>query len=37
VQLAPVGVAVSKGLAALAGLVERVPLSRTGDKPPTAQ
>jgi hemerythrin superfamily protein len=36
-QLAPVGVAVSKGLAALAGLVERVPLSRTGDKPPTAQ
>jgi hemerythrin superfamily protein len=37
VQLAPVGVAVSKGLAALAGLVERVPLSRTGDKPPTAR
>jgi len=36
-RLAPVGVAVSKGLAALAGLVERVPLSRTGDKPPTAQ
>jgi hemerythrin superfamily protein len=37
VQLAPVGVAVSKGLAALAGLVERVPLSRTGDEPPTAR
>jgi hemerythrin superfamily protein len=31
-QLAPVGLAVSKGLAALAGMVERVPLSRTGDR-----
>jgi hemerythrin superfamily protein len=30
-QLAPVGRAVSRGLAALAGLVERVPASRVGD------
>ena len=34
-QLAPAGAALSKGLAAVAGLVERVPLSRTGDRPPT--
>jgi hemerythrin superfamily protein len=31
-QLAPVGRAVSKGLAGLAGLVERMPLSRRGDR-----
>jgi hypothetical protein len=36
-QLAPAGVALSKGLASLAGLVERVPLSRTCDKPPTSR
>jgi hemerythrin superfamily protein len=36
-QLAPAGVALSKSLASLAGLVERVPLSRTGDKPPTSR
>ena len=36
-QLAPAGVALSKGLAAVAGLVERVPLSRSGDKPPTSR
>ena len=36
-QLAPAGVALSRGLAAVAGLVERVPLSRTGDEPPTSR
>jgi hemerythrin superfamily protein len=36
-QLVPVGKAVSEGLAALAALVERVPLSRTGDRPPTSR
>ena len=36
-QLVPVGTAVSKGLASLAGLVERVPLSRRGDQPPTSR
>jgi hypothetical protein len=36
-QLAPAGTALSKGLAAVAGLVERVPLSRTGDRPPTSR
>jgi hemerythrin superfamily protein len=36
-QLAPLGRAVSTGLAALAGLVERIPLSRTGDRPPTSR
>ena len=36
-QFAPVGAAVSKGLAALAGLVERLPLARTGDRPPTSR
>jgi hemerythrin superfamily protein len=33
--LAPAGAALSKGLASLAGLIERVPLSRRGDRPPT--
>jgi hemerythrin superfamily protein len=36
-QLVPVGTAVSKGLASLAGLVERIPLSRKGDHPPTSR
>ncbi len=36
-QLAPAGTALSKGLASLAGLVERVPLSRKGDRPPTSR
>jgi hemerythrin superfamily protein len=36
-QLAPAGEALSRGLAAVAGLVERVPLSRTGDRPPTSR
>jgi hemerythrin superfamily protein len=36
-QLAPVGEAVSRALAGVAGLVERVPLSRRGDKPPTSR
>ena len=36
-QLAPAGRAVSYGLAALAGLVERIPASRTGDKGPTSR
>lgn len=36
-RFAPAGRAVSGGLAALAGLVERVPLSRTGDRPPTSR
>jgi hemerythrin superfamily protein len=36
-QLVPVGKVVSKGLAGLAALVERVPLSRTGDRPPTSR
>jgi hemerythrin superfamily protein len=36
-QLVPVGEAVSRGLAAVAGLVERVPLSRRGDKPETSR
>ncbi|HET6393209.1 MAG TPA: hemerythrin domain-containing protein [Blastococcus sp.] len=36
-QLAPAGAALSKGLAAVAGLVERVPLARTGDRPPTSR
>ena len=35
--VANVGRAVSKGLAGLAGLVERIPASRTGDKPPTSR
>jgi hemerythrin superfamily protein len=36
-QLVPAGKAVSQGLAAVAGLVERVPLSRRGDRPPTSR
>jgi hemerythrin superfamily protein len=36
-QLVPVGKGVSAALAALAGLVERIPLSRTGDEPPTSR
>jgi hemerythrin superfamily protein len=36
-QLVPAGRAVSRALAGLAGLVERVPLSRTGDRPPTSR
>jgi hemerythrin superfamily protein len=35
--LAPAGAVVSRSLAGLAGLVERVPLSRRGDGPPTAR
>jgi hemerythrin superfamily protein len=35
--LAPAGRAVSQALAGLAGLVERLPLSRTGDRPPTSR
>nr|WP_204332367.1 hemerythrin domain-containing protein [Geodermatophilus sabuli] len=36
-RLAPAGRAVSQSLAGLAGLVERVPLSRRGDRPPTSR
>jgi hemerythrin superfamily protein len=36
-RVAPVGRAVSRGLATVAGLVERVPLSRRGDRPPTSR
>ncbi|MGY1590461.1 hemerythrin domain-containing protein [Geodermatophilus sp. SYSU D00708] len=36
-QLAPAGEAVSRALAGVAGLVERVPLSRRGDQPPTSR
>jgi hypothetical protein len=36
-RLVPAGRAVSRGLAALAGLVERMPLSRTGDRGPTSR
>jgi hemerythrin superfamily protein len=35
--LVPAGRAVSRTLAALAGLVERIPLSRAGDGPPTSR
>jgi hemerythrin superfamily protein len=35
--MVPAGDLVSRGLAGLAGLVERVPLSRTGDRPPTSR
>jgi hemerythrin superfamily protein len=35
--LAPVGEVVSRGLAGLAGLVERTPPARRGDRPPTAR
>ena len=36
-RIAPAGEAVSRGLAKVAGLVERVPLSRKGDRPPTSR
>ncbi len=36
-QVAPAGRAVSRGLAMVAGLVERVPLARKGDRPPTSR
>ncbi|MGY1987720.1 hemerythrin domain-containing protein [Blastococcus sp. SYSU DS0669] len=36
-RFTPAGRAVSQGLGALAGLVERVPLSRRGDEPPTSR
>jgi iron-sulfur cluster repair protein YtfE (RIC family) len=36
-RFAPAGRAVSNGLAAVAGVVERVPLSRRGDRPPTSR
>jgi hemerythrin superfamily protein len=36
-QLAPAGRAVSQALAGLAGLVERLPPSRAGDRPPTSR
>jgi hemerythrin superfamily protein len=36
-QLAPAGRAVSRALAGLAGLVERIPASRAGDEPPTSR
>ncbi|MGY1917015.1 hemerythrin domain-containing protein [Blastococcus sp. SYSU DS0973] len=36
-RFVPAGRAVSKGLAAVAGVVERVPLSRRGDRSPTSR
>ena len=36
-RLVPAGEAVSRGLAAVAGWVERVPLARRGDRPPTSR
>jgi hemerythrin superfamily protein len=36
-RLVPVGEAVSRGLAAVAGLVERTPAARRGDRPPTSR
>jgi hemerythrin superfamily protein len=36
-RLAPAGTVVSRGLAGLAGLVERIPASRAGDEPPTSR
>src|SRR5688500_15699776 len=36
-RFAPVGRAVSSGLALVAGLVERMPPARTGDRPPTSR
>ncbi|MCW2740696.1 MAG: Hemerythrin cation binding domain protein [Blastococcus sp.] len=36
-QLVPVGKALSQGLAQVAGLVERIPSSRAGDKPETSR
>jgi hemerythrin superfamily protein len=35
--LAPVSRAASRGLAALAGVIEKVPLSRSGERPPTSR
>ncbi len=36
-RLAPVGQVVSRGLAGIAGLVERTPPARRGDRPPTSR
>lgn len=36
-RFVPAGRAVSRGLATVAGVVERVPLSRRGDRPPTSR
>jgi hemerythrin superfamily protein len=36
-RVAPAARTVSAGLAALAGLVERIPAARTGDRPPTSR
>jgi hemerythrin superfamily protein len=36
-QLAPAARGASKGLAAVAGLVERIPAARRGDRPPTSR
>jgi hypothetical protein len=36
-RLRPAGEVLSRGLAAVAGWVERVPLSRRGDQPPTSR
>jgi hemerythrin superfamily protein len=36
-RVAPVGEVVSRGLAGLAALVERTPLARRGDRPPTSR
>ncbi|MGY2130455.1 hemerythrin domain-containing protein [Blastococcus sp. SYSU DS0617] len=36
-RFVPAGRALSQGLAGLAGLVERIPLSRKGDQPPTSR
>nr|WP_204262244.1 hemerythrin domain-containing protein [Blastococcus saxobsidens] len=36
-RFAPAGRALSQGLAAVAGVIERVPLSRRGDRPPTSR
>jgi hemerythrin superfamily protein len=36
-QVAPAGKAVSRGLALVAGLVERIPAARKGDRPPTSR
>jgi hypothetical protein len=36
-RIAPAGEAVSRALATVAGWVERVPLARRGDRPPTSR
>ncbi|MFP5369663.1 MAG: hemerythrin domain-containing protein [Actinomycetes bacterium] len=36
-RMVPAGRAVSRGLAGIAGLVERIPASRSGDEPPTSR